>query len=99
MSKSSECREQWINDIAYGLREVFGIEPKEAQERAADLMDSMCDMRPADKYYWPARDKSRRDEQIAREFNGRNLTEVTRRHRVSQRTVYNIRSKALQKRA
>lgn len=98
MSKSTESRQLWINDLALGLREEFGLAPQEAHLRASSLMDRMCEVRPADMYYWPARDKTERDLRILSEFNGRNLGEVSRKHRVSKSTVYSIRSKAMQKR-
>lgn len=94
----AESRKHWINDIALGLREEFRLEHNEALQRAVSLMDRIAAVRPADFYYWPARSKEERDAAISREFNGTNLTEITRRYGVSKASVYSIRSKAMTKR-
>jgi Mor family transcriptional regulator len=96
--KVSESRENWVQDFAIGLQDVFELNPAEAQERARLLMDRICEVRPADRYYWPAKDKAKRDEAIAREFNGRNMEVIKRKFGVSAGHVYSIRSKVLQKR-
>lgn len=93
----SEIRNEWINDFALGLREEFKLDHNEALTRASSLMDRMSEVRKADHYYWPSKPKSGRDEAILREFNGRNLKEIKQKYHVSKATVYNIRSKALEK--
>lgn len=94
----AECRENWIQDIAVALQTEFELNPAEAQERASAVVDRICAVRPAGEYYWPAPDKSRRDEAVVREFNGRNLAEVRRKFGLSKTQVYTIRSKAMAKR-
>lgn len=93
----NEIRNEWINDFALGLREEFNLNHNEALTRASSLMDRMSDVRKADNYYWPSKPKAGRDEAILREFNGRNLNEIKQKFHVSKATVYNIRSKALEK--
>ena len=98
MKKSiNEIRNEWINDFALGLRDEFKLDHLESIHRANSLMDRISAVRPADKYYWPAKPKASRDEAVLREFNGRNLNEVRAEFKISRRTVYNIRSKAMQK--
>jgi Mor family transcriptional regulator len=94
----AESRKHWIHDIALGLRDEFSLDQNESLQRACSLIDRIAAVRPADFYYWPARSKDERDAAIAREFNGANLDEITRRYGVSKTSVYSIRSKAMAKR-
>ena len=96
MRKSiNEIRNEWINDFALGLRDEFKLDHNESLQRAVSLMDRISSVRPADKYYWPAKSKDARDAAVRNEFNGRNLNEIKQKFKISGKTVYNIRSKAI----
>jgi Mor family transcriptional regulator len=98
MIKKSESRAQWLHDFSLGLRDEFNLSENDALSRATSLMERIGSHRPADYYYWPAVDKSQRDEAILKNFNGRNILEVCKKFHVSSSTVYSIRSKSMQKR-
>lgn len=98
IKKRNESRSEWLNDLALGLKQEFNLDHNESIKRAESLMNKVSAVRPAGKYYWPAISKESRNTAISSEFNGRNLPDVKRKYGISKRTVYNIQSKAQQKR-
>lgn len=98
MGKSSETRNQWLNDFSLGLREEFNLTESDALNSANRLMDRISRLRPAGNYYWPGADKQKRDQEILNSLSKMSIADVCKKHRVSQKRVYSIRSNAMRKR-
>lgn len=77
-------------DIVSVICEEFGMEEGLASCLADAITRGLRARVGGQEIYVPAPDKRARDDAIRREFNGRNLDEVCRRHGVGKSRLYEI---------
>jgi Mor family transcriptional regulator len=81
---------QLAGEISSILVEVISRDEALINRLATALVDGLRSRLGGGDVYIPAPDKSARNTAIRAEFNGRNMSEVCRRHGVKPSTVYRI---------
>lgn len=77
-------------ELAEGLRNCTGLKESIANDWARQLVDYLRERLGAQEIYIPRPSRAKRDAAIAREFDGTNAGEVTRRYGISRRRLYEI---------
>jgi Mor family transcriptional regulator len=77
-------------EIASVIGDTFSMEEALASFLADAITRGLRARLGGQDIYVPAPDKRERDEAIRREFNGRNLADVMRRHGISKSRLYQI---------
>lgn len=90
--------EQLKNDLVFILKNDIGVSDSVADMFAIAIADRLGSrwiyLPPEDTVgrwiYFPAKNNSERDQQIRREFNGRNRYEVMKKYNISKSRLYQI---------
>lgn len=77
-------------DIAAVICEAFRMDEALASALADAITQGLRSKLGGQDIYIPAPDKRTRDDAIRREFNGRNLSDICRKHRISRSRMYEI---------
>lgn len=80
-------------EMTEAVRNALNIKESEATVLTKKILNSLRDRIGGKEFYIPRSDKSKRTEEIAKEFNGTNLTEVCKKHGVTKSTVYRAMSR------
>lgn len=94
LTQPSSNYEPLVEVIACALEKFAAMSEPVAAALARQIAISAAELGHGGSHYYLPQlhtlTRAERDEQIRREFNGRNLSDVCRRYRVSRRTVYRI---------
>lgn len=79
-----------LYELTVVVHEEIGMTDHLATQFAEAITRGLRRRLPAQDLYIPAPDKRDRDAAVRREFNGRNVDEVCRRHDIGKTTLYRI---------
>lgn len=77
-------------DLLLIIREEIGFKDKFAEQFASAIARGLQRRLGGREIYIPAEDKHDRDEQIRKEFNGRNRDEIMKKFAISKTRLYEI---------
>jgi Mor family transcriptional regulator len=81
-----------VNTITKSIREKLGLREQYAVQFAREIVEGLRDQLGGERLYVPMlqADRVERDKAIRSQFNGTNLREVCKQHRVARATVYRV---------